>query len=363
MKLDIAPEKLRLLPVQLIHLDDAVVIKRGRTEIKVVGERAREVLLAIIKIGLTGAARTAFLEPFGQAEQQYVESLINHLISRHLIIVDGADRVAEVEPDTNQTIFYWQLGTNLDEVRGRFRQKRIQIIGVNRITRRLVEGLSEIGATLLPIADEPLTRNPDLFDEKDRLRSDQWPDQLGLPVLIQDNWQIDPETFDCIVATSDYGAVASLRHWNEFCILHKKQLFPILLSDLVGYVGPLVVPGETACYECVLSRQDSHHVDPVTRRVIESVVADADNRLAPGFHTSMASILGDIALLELIKLLGLETPLSSAGTLVQVNLLASEMTPRRVLRVPRCEVCSNLNQRAPVALTRTELFGTSDGQR
>ncbi|MFB3146853.1 MAG: hypothetical protein ACE1ZO_06975, partial [Nitrospirales bacterium] len=66
------------------------------------------------------------------------------------------------------------------------------------------------------------------------------------------------------------------------------------------------------------------------------------------FHPSMASILGDIAAMEMTKFYSQSMPLWNVGKLIEVNLLATRMTPRKVLKLPRCPVCSPLQTQAAI---------------
>src|SRR5262249_10319169 len=149
----------------------------------------------------------------------------------------------------------------------------------------------------------------------------------------------------CIVATSDFGGLTSMRQWNEFCVTRNIHFFPVVLQNLVGYVGPLVVPGETPCFECVRARQNANIEDPTTRAAAEPHAFSSQHVI--GFHPSMATILGDIAAVELGKFYGGWLASESVGSLIVVRLLVPSVTTHRVLKIPRCPVCSDLNKRAP----------------
>jgi hypothetical protein len=72
----------------------------------------------------------------------------------------------------------------------------------------------------------------------------------------------------------------------------------------------------------------------------------------------MGSILADIAAVELMKFYG-GVLQSSVGSLIEVNLLATKMTSRKVLKIPRCAVCSPLTARPPIT-PKKSLFLTSE---
>jgi hypothetical protein len=66
----------------------------------------------------------------------------------------------------------------------------------------------------------------------------------------------------------------------------------------------------------------------------------------------MASILGDIAAFELTKFYSGVIPQWNVGTMIEVNLLATHLTTRKVLKVPRCRACSPVNSKAVVELVK-----------
>jgi bacteriocin biosynthesis cyclodehydratase domain-containing protein len=358
VKLELTSDKLHSVSVNVIDMGDYVVIKRGRVEIKVAGEDAAQVVHSILTACRKGATREHLLELFAAPERETVEALVDHLAARR-ILTDGSDFGPEAPTaETQLDIFYWHFGTQTKDVRQRMGRKRIRIFGVNEVSRRLVAGLHASTGVVLDVYDVPLLRNERMFTTAGAPAADIW---QGTPVKLREySGDLDPDSLDCIVATSDAGSIEQMRVWNEFCVLHNRQFFPVLLQDLVGFVGPMVVPGETACFECLRSRQNSHLMDHHSRRTVEA--AFIHEQAVGGFHPSMASILGDIAALEITKHFGLDTNLGKVGTVIEVNLLGSEMKARRVLKLPRCVVCSRLNRVPSTTFTKSHLLGPRQGE-
>ena len=108
----------------------------------------------------------------------------------------------------------------------------------------------------------------------------------------------------------------------------------------------MVIPHETACWECVLARQNSHLRDSASKQAVDAVSHEGQDVI--GFHPSMASILGDIAAVEITKFFSRIVPLWNVGKVIEVNLLSTKMTTRKVLKLPRCMVCSPLNTRSAI---------------
>ncbi len=339
--------RLRALTVQLVETGDGVLVKRGGTEFVVTGTDAKEIVETILLAAAgDGATREQLCELFAPPDRPAVDAFLGELLTRRILVpADAADPPAG-RPESEIEIFYWQFGLSFGEVFDELRSKRVAVIGVNTISRRLAQSLVASGMPghRLEVVDFLLLRNLRLFDRSGLLRPQAWPSELGPPTPYEE-WRdgLDPGALSCVVPTSDFGGMHLLRQWNEFCVEERRVMLPVVLQDLVGYVGPLVVPGETACYECLRGRQNANMRDPGEQRLPER--GAFQGQLATAFHPAMASVLGDLAAMELLKFFT-GIPVRRAGTLFEVSLLAPAMVGRKVLKLPRCPVCSPLNRRA-----------------
>jgi thiazole/oxazole-forming peptide maturase SagC family component len=245
-------------------------------------------------------------------------------------------------------VFYWHFGLKTEEVNKRLEERQIAIMGVNTISRQLAQTLRAAGMENVTLVDYPLLTNLRLYNDEGELIPSEWPASLGEPVAYKE-WitNVEPSELDCLVATSDFGGLQLMRQWNEFCVQNRCNFLPIVLQDLIGYVGPMIVPGETACFECLRARQNSNMEDPDSQRTSEGSAFESQSVV--GFHPAMASILGDIAALELTRFYGGWMQSRLGGNLIEVNLIAMQMATRRVLRVPRCRVCGTLNVHGTVS--------------
>jgi molybdopterin-synthase adenylyltransferase len=338
-------QKLRALRVQLIETNDGVILKRGRAEIKIGGKRAAEVVQVVLTTAADGGATLdEICELFAGPDRPAVDYLVRQLEARRILVpTDGVSQSKILEGSLD--IFYWQLGEHAELTPERMNSQRVVIMGVNCISRQLAASLAASGMNTVDVINYPLLCNLRLFDDNGKLPADEWPPSLK-PPLDYAEWvdRMDPATFNCLVATSDFGGLQLMRTWNEFCVKQNIHFLPVVLQDLIGYVGPLVVPGETACFECLRARQNSHMEDPHTRRAAEAVAFEG--QAVTGFHPSMASVLGDIAAIELTKFYGRWMPSRMASTLIEVNLLIPQLAARKVLKIPRCATCSPLNTRS-----------------
>lgn len=336
------------LPVQLIHTKGGVILKRGCTEVQIQGDKAGAILHQIFSLSSKkGLTKQELLASFPLSDHPPISQLIDRLIERRLLVPPSfLDQTSEIDEDPTD-IFYWHFDQTKATINQRLNAQKITILGVNYISRQLAHSLSDSGFTKFEVVDEPGLRNLRLFDTKVASENPHWPDSLPKP-LGKKQWETltDSSYLDCLIATSDFGTAPVLRDWNQYALKHDLRFLPIVLSNMIGTVGPLVIPRETACWECVLARQNSHLRDPGSKQSIDAEVFEGQGIV--GFHPSMASILGDIAAMELTKFFSQVMPLWNVGKLIEVNLLSTRMATRKVLKLPRCMVCSPLHSRSAI---------------
>jgi thiazole/oxazole-forming peptide maturase SagC family component len=344
--------KLKSLRVHVIESDDGVILRRGCSALKIAGDGAAEAIKKVLKKTIDGATHDEICELFAASAKPAVEELIERLIARRLLVREDSDSGVALKNETTLDIFYWHFGERANKAIERLKRSRIVILGVNYISRQLATSLSASGIHHFQLVDHPQLRNLALFDTAGELKSDQW------SLMPPRSWggACDFHSLDCLVATSDFGSLEAMREWNKLCIQHGRHFMPVVLKNMIGYIGPLVVPHETACFECLYARQNSLMRDPDSVRVVERDGFEGQNVV--GFHPSMASILGDLAAFELTMFCSEVMPSRKVGELIEVSLLAKSMTVRNVLKVPRCPVCSPLTKRSSTSPHKSLLAST-----
>lgn len=338
------------LPVQLIETEGGAILKRGCVEIKIGGDRAIEAIQAIFGILGDGASTAEAIEArFAAPDRPAIQSLLKELISRRMVVESDAETRAPLT-ESNLDVFYWHFGTTAADVNERLNGIRLVIVGVNHISRQLAGALAAAGVSDPIIVDYPLLRNLAFFDDAGSLRDERW-NVSATPVPYDAVAErLVAGEFDCLVATADFGGLQSMREWNELCVAKGRHFLPIVLQDMIGYVGPSVIPGETACFECLMGRLNSHRDNgPIDRYDGRTAYT---GQLVAGFHPSMASVLGDLAAIELTKFYSRSIPFWKVGSLTEVNLLAGTLNTRKVLMVPRCRVCSTMIHRSSTSIIK-----------
>jgi bacteriocin biosynthesis cyclodehydratase domain-containing protein len=336
-------------PVQVLEDGGRVFVRRGRVQIKIAGDGVADLVRRLLA-RLSSGDHTAeqLLGGFAESERDAVKRLVDELLARRLLYRRdaGEPEPGQRLPEDPIDVFYWHFGLRQADVVARLGDVPLAILGVNEISRHLSLSLAAAGFDNFSIVDSPPLRNGAMF-AVDALIPDRW-NPAKTPISLT-SWTGSVEAVPpaCVIATDDAGDQQELRQWNRFCIDRGIYFLPVLLLDLLAYIGPFTVPGETACYECLRARQFANAADPEAAFVIEQ--ARAGGRHIVGFHSLMAQLAAGVAAMELLKFYA-GIPRSRTGNVIELSCLAGTMVPRKILKVPRCPACSNLNRRPAVAL-------------
>ena len=120
------------------------------------------------------------------------------------------------------------------------------------------------------------------------------------------------------------------------------------INGTEGIVGPLVVPGKTACLKChhlrMIRNYDFYDEYVEWEQWIEG---EGKYKRSPAATIGpFTSIVAGLAALEIIKRLsGFYEP-ELFGKFLKINALTLEIIPHKVLRIPRCPSCGKLRDKA-----------------
>lgn len=321
--------KLTALPFRYFQIDQDIIIKRGRVELKISGPDAVDVLLPAIEVLLSKSTTIRELCSITN-NPALIEDFVQHLVQRRLITVDETiNAFPRSQSESAVGVFSWEIDTLTRSQR--LPQEGVIIVGVNAITHEAALSLMstpDIGSLI--VVDDPALRNNAFVDDNGVI-SIKW--NGPTPHSLSDFASLRCEA-TLLLAASEIGREVDLLYWNAFCLQRRLRFLPVSLRDWIGTIGPLTFPGETACLQCARTRQEAND-DALDRRIefrssFPGVV---------GAHPSMAPILGHLASVELFKARML-LPGTRFGQILEVNLMSSRVTPRKILKVPRCKECS-----------------------
>ncbi len=353
-------DRIKVRPVQLVSVPGGVIIKRGRMELKVAGAGAYSLVLAVLDRAARGMPIDDLARSFTGSEEGSVRELLEQL-EQHRLLVPTGEQAATGQVETPLDLFHWSAGPGAAGAADRSAKARVTVIGVNEVSRTLVGNLGEAGFESVEVVNYPFLCNLRLLDESGGVSAGEWSDSLPTPVGYR-VWAAQERAadIDCLIATSDFGGLDLMRVWNEYCAPRDIPFLPVVLQDLVGYLGPLFIPGETSCFECARARQNANMDDPENIRAAEKL-AFFGQGVTAAFHPALPAVLGNLAALEVSRLVGEWGSPRTIGTLVEVDLLAPQVASRPILKLPRCRVCGDSGTRSTTELFRDMFLPKTHG--
>lgn len=316
----------RMLGVQAVAHDEGVILRRGTTRVLLSGEGVIGLLDRMVDASRAGGlSDVALKQALPREDWPLLDAVMEALIARRLL-VPFEPGAAEVE--TPEEVYYWDVGTTRAEAHKRLAERSVPVIGDNAVSRRLVEMLQASGMGGAYLVDHPKFRG---MGERPATAArmvgfDDWTDTR------------EPDRADIFVVCSDFGGLSLMREWNEYCHSTGMAFLPVVLQDHTSYIGPVVTPGSSPCFECLYLRHNSNLDDPASKRATEHEAFFGQH--ANGYLPPMAAATADFAAMALVKHFSQLLPGGTIGTLVEVDLAAPSIQTHKVLRVPYCPVCS-----------------------
>jgi len=337
---------LRSRPVHTIELGSTIAVRRGRVEFHISGPGASSALSRILKCGEgSGLLKEEILQKFDVDEQATAGTLIEHLIERDVLYYAQPDAVNDGGNETTLDLFYWHFGRSIGDINRTLSLREIVLIGANDLSFALMSVFKDSGIDNLRIVDDPMLRGPSSF--LDKTKNLNLIDGADFMEEIKSNRK--PV---CVVTTSTAPNRRALLDWNNWAVDTESHFYPVMMDDLSAFSGPLVVPGQTACYECLQARWNSNLSSQ--SYALPNGRTDSAS-LAHGYHPAMVAMLAGVAALEVTKLYnGLAE--SRAADLIELDYVGRTMRPHRVLKVPRCGVCSNTLSWSQSAITTDQMI-------
>ncbi|MZH02147.1 MAG: TOMM precursor leader peptide-binding protein [Nitrospinae bacterium] len=168
-----------------------------------------------------------------------------------------------------------------------------------------------------------------------------------------DNWKNDLETekLEFIIACRESPSYSFFEEINTKCLEAGTRWMHIALEGAMAYIGPTIVPYQTACYKCLSAR-------------IETLVPDLESHLAfkkehnerpqdEGYFSPLGKIISSHVTMELTRIfMGYSSP-KTFGRYYKLD--ADDMVPseHNVLRFPRCSAC--YNKKSPMDIWESTL--------
>ncbi len=146
----------------------------------------------------------------------------------------------------------------------------------------------------------------------------------------------DEHDVDLAVVAPAPAEISRLPGWNRLALEHGLRWVALRPFDgLVFAIGPLMIPGESCCHECLQLRLAAHVEYGADLTLVENEPTAAS--ATAGLQAVAAGIVGHLALCWLA---GIDTRLPGVLHILETQPELSLGT-HAVLRVPRCPACSD----------------------
>lgn len=335
--------------------DERAILKRGTNELMLNGEGVHDILEPLMTLLERHLTREQILEAFDEDVRAEVDKFLGGLLSRRLISDSDDDTSSDVSLQSLQTAFWRNFGDAARGAQDRLRDASVVVVGATLISRAMVRSLLETGIGRVTLVDHPVLNNeiaPALFDciGNERL--------TRLPELPPED---DLRNATILAAASDFGQADALLDINRVALRTNRPFLPVSLSELLGYIGPLAQPYESACLRCYRARTESNNPNyEAARAVRKHAAANPHVVMSSGLLPPMPAILGEVAASEITKFIAGFPPCDTVGRVIELNVISFGATVRRVLKIPRCPDCSDIMTRGTRAVTTGPLIPYSE---
>jgi bacteriocin biosynthesis cyclodehydratase domain-containing protein len=328
-----------LLPFQILVTDERIILRRGTVSIEVQGSDVREAIEFIVEYARGKTIKLDELissSPIRLIEQ--VNVLCELLLKKRLLVSVSSWKAVDEQIDSSFDRFLWELKISPRSWLEQAKAWRLHVVGLNFVSLRLSAIVNAAAFQNVCFVNYPYLNNEQAVEKFASL------DAQDIVPLDFEKWS--REEFgeqDIVLCTADFPARAIFQEWNIFCQLHDMIFFPVMLENLVGFIGPIVIPHETPCYECLVRRENDYTLSIGDQNY--RVELEYSSQFYHGFHPSLCSILADMAYFELFKFLAPNVSYRPAQ-LIDINLFIPKIRCRNILYLPNCPVCSDIQTRS-----------------
>ncbi len=361
----------------VIPLDNGkVLFKSDSVAIRVNGKSASFLLEHVFPLldGTTAIDKVSKETEISEKELiQHLDSFVDHGVLRKSEIPKRKNELSAISPMFEN--FLESLGLSISEVSAYLKNKKIAIIGLDGIGYTIIQLLVQYGVVNFNIADCLETESNDahilnFIKEQDlgKRRQDVLQNHLQkehpdlnintINELTKEELKSFVKDSDLVIGCYDKAFVASNYWINE--VTNDLEI-PSLYLEIKGqkcFVGPLVIPNQTACYMCYKMRSISCERDYEEAMSYEEYLnkQKTSNLLDRGFLPSNLYLTASLAVNEVIKLL-LSFDLSSIkGRQLEFDVFNLSYKNHSILFKSDCPVCRKKKEKERKHYSLNELI-------
>ncbi len=323
----------------------------------------------------------------GKVMYRWIEKLVPYLDGQHTLeeLIDGLDEerqamvtklvttlltnhfLKDASCDLPHTLSPLELETYAPEIAfidsfcdsaafrfERFRTHQVLIIGSGLTLTRLVHaclksGLRQVSVITTAECEMHTRRHQDdlaLFHRSDpqqtlrEIAAPDWNNEAEVLAILQ--------PFDTILHLSDRPMLARAHMLNKLCITHAKTLLQAMIVADHAWIGPLVRPDATGCWECAWRRLQGNLTNMQEQFPSYTFQDQPTRPLSRFVALPTAALIANHLSFELLKYVTEAGPVETQQKLIEIDLETLRSQSHPFLPHPLCSACQQ-----PVPRTET----------
>lgn len=341
--------RLRLSPAYyVIRLDQSrIQLRREDGHILILETEGKAASVARLLEHLDGSCSLQEVCQRLNLSLQEVEPVIAQLQERKIL-----ETVKEGQPPScdNPLLLFFSHYADPQLLQERLQHATVALFGVGDLSLILLRNLVVHGIKKLywvncssaAHADENWVHQLDADIRIHRKPIDEWEQTIN-------TWPQSPD----LIVVCQIGLDPQLEEvMNEIAIRKNFKLMSCGLLGAEGYVGPTVIPRQTACLKCYQLRVEGNVQHYEEYLAFKKHLREHRTQRPFGFSPSFLQAIAAISAWEIVKILiGPEQtsllPLTYGRQLI-INFLTMMITHHTVLKIPRCPVCGSSSRSRPI---------------
>lgn len=254
----------------------------------------------------------------------------------------------------DQLNFFSHFSSRADDLQASLHSARVAVVGTSRLSFMIATLLEEAGVGTVDLLETDSAYASTAAAPRrvpEDAASNRAPDRYQRPDSVIQDGSFDAETLvrggdggdgpGFVVVTRESHSTRILEAVNQLSLERDAPwLLVEALSAKEGTVGPLFVPGQTACFACMESRLRSNLLYDDEYLALQHHLGNGHPPppTCGALHPFQQTLAG-IAACEVVKFLtSIKTP-QLAGKALTLDLFNWNAELHDILRVPRCPVC------------------------
>lgn len=176
--------------------------------------------------------------------------------------------------------------------------------------------------------DNGIYTSPDIQDEIDTLSN-------GTDSRLTDSIK----NLDYLLVCQETPDPGFFRKINSICLENGVRWIRVSMEGTSAYLGPTVIPLQSACFICYERRIDSNISELENQIAYKSQLEQSKTPVNEGLLPGLISVIAGQVSLEVVRLITGFAPPKTIGRFYEFNTTSPTVVGHEVLRVPRCPAC------------------------